>query len=116
MTLLGVPFDSAAARFGWGNLRDFANNLPQTSATWRSLHGEEASYASPLQQSAMLADVIDMLSGFAHMFAKAHGGKGQRPEPYPRPWRSDKQSIGSGAIPISEFDEWYYGGEQCQKA
>lgn len=116
MTLLGVPFEAAAVRFGWGNLRDFAKNLPQTSATWAAMHREEHSYISPLQRSAMLADAIDALSGLAYMFAKAHGGKGKKPEPYPRPWRDDKQTIGSGAIPIADFDEWYYGGEQWQKA
>ena len=48
------------------------------------------------------------LSGSA-TFAK-EGAK--EPPRYPRPWETgDKQRIGSGAIPISEFDKWYYGGD-----
>ena len=111
MTLLGMPFEKAAYSFGWGNMRDFARNLPQTSATYRALHEKESEFLSPLKHAAMIADVYDAISGFSHMFAKAHGGKGQRPDPYPRPWAKKGESFGSDPIPIADFNDWYYGGE-----
>ena len=111
MTLLGLTFEQAAYSLGWGNLRDFANNLPLTSATYRALHRESVEFGNPIRQSAMLADIYDLVSNFSFMFAKAHGGKGQRPKPYPRPGSDNGESIGSDPIPISEFNEWYYGGE-----
>lgn len=111
MTLLGMPFEKAAYSFGWGNLRDFAANLPQTSATYRAINGDLARFGSPIKQSAILADVYDAVNAFAFMFAKAHGGKGQRPKPYPRPGVDDGQKLGSDPIPIKDFNDWYYGGE-----
>lgn len=113
MAFLGMPFEQAAYSFGWGNLRDFALNLPNDSATYRALNRDLSQFSSQLNQSAMLADVFDALTAFAYMFAKAHGGKGQKPKPYPRPFESkdDGQRLGKDPIPISEFDKWYYGGE-----
>lgn len=111
MTLLGMPFEKAAYSFGWGNLRDFAGNLPQASATYRAINSDMARFGSPIKQSAILADVYDAVTALAYMFAKAHGGKGQKPKPYPRPGDKDTQRLGSDPIPISKFNEWYYGGE-----
>ena len=111
MTLLGVPFERAAAVFGWGNLYDFAKNLPQDSATFRALHGDESKFAEQVNQAAIMANLFDAVMMFAHIFAKAHGYKGKPPDKYPRPWANDKQKLGSDPIPVSEFDKWYYGGE-----
>lgn len=108
--MLGMPFELAAVSFGWGNLRDFSRNLPQTSATWRAQHKDEAWFISPLQIAEMLADLNDAVIAFAYVFAK--NAKGQKPPTYPRPWaKNDGDSIGSDPIPISEFNDWYYGGE-----
>lgn len=82
------------------------------SATLRALKPEETKFASRLQTNAILADVFDAIAAFAMMFAKAHGGKGKAPEPYPRPWaKQDVQKIGSDPIPIKDFNDWYYGGD-----
>lgn len=111
MTLLGMPFEQAAYSFGWGNLRDFANNLPSTSATYRALSKDTADFGNPIRQTAVLADIYDLIAAFSFMFAKAHGGKGQKPKPYPRPGVEDEDKIGSEPIPIKDFNEWYYGGD-----
>ena len=112
MTLLGMPFEKAAYSFGWGNLRDFASNLPTTSATYRALNKDIADYGNPIKQSGMIADLYDALTAFAYTFAKAHGGKGQKPKPYPRPTKADEENkFGKDPIPISEFNDWYYGGD-----
>ena len=110
MTLLHMSFEKAAVFFGWGNLLDFAMNLPQDSATWRSVHPEHAAFSSPIQQAEIIADIFDAVQSFAYMFARFCGGKPKQPKPYPRPWRVDGQQIGSGAIPIKDFNKWYYGG------
>lgn len=82
------------------------------SATYRALKPEETRFASRLQTNAILADVFDAIATFAALFAKAHGGKGKAPAPYPRPWaKADEQKIGSEPIPIKDFDNWYYGGD-----
>lgn len=108
---MGMPFEQAAVSFGWGNLFDFANNLPQGCATARALHPKEYQYASPIGNAAMIADVYDAVTAFAYMYAKANGGKAKRPEPYPRPWANKSKNLGSKPIPIKDFNEWYYGGE-----
>ena len=112
MTQLGMPFADAARAFGWGNLADFANNLPQQSATWRALYADESRFTTPLQQMATMADLYDAIAALTHLVAKAFGAKGRAPEPYPRPWKKGGgNSLGSDPIPISEYDEWYYGGD-----
>ena len=69
-------------------------------------------FASDLKRNAILADIFDAVTLFTYTFARAHGSKGRKPEPYPRPWASGyAQKIGSDPIPISEFDRWYYGGD-----
>ena len=110
--MLGMPFELAAVSFGWGNLRDFSRNLPQTSATWRTLHQDESWFITPMQVSEMLASLHDAVMAFAYAFSKAYGATGQKPPEFPRPWtKNDGESIGSEPIPISEFNDWYYGGE-----
>lgn len=110
--MLGMTFEQAVRSFGWGEVANFADHLPEDSATFRAQHKDAYLFSTHLQQSAMLADVIDSISAFAYMFGKAHGSKGRKPEPYPRPWMDgETQRIGSKPIPISEFNDWYYGGD-----
>ena len=113
MTLLGMPFECAAASFGWANLLTFVHHLPPTSAVYREYYGDASEFSSDLKQNAILADVFDAIQALTYTYAKAHGGKGKKPKPYPRPWRVDDgaQHIGSNPIPISEFNDWYYGGD-----
>ena len=107
-----MTFEQAAFSFGWGELINFSNHLPIDSATHRALKPDESKFSTDLQHSAILADIFDVVSGFAYAFSKAYGGKGQKPKQYPRPWANESaQKIGSKPIPISEFDAWYYGGD-----
>lgn len=62
----------------------------------------------------MIADLYDLVAAYAVMYARAHsGGRTIKNIPkYPRPWaEADSKRIGSGAIPVRDFDTWYYGGE-----
>lgn len=110
--MLGMTFEQAVRSFGWGELVNFSNHLPENSATFRAMHKDAYSFSTELHQSAMLADLIDGVAMLSYMLSKAYGGKGKKPKPYPRPWDNDNaEHIGSDPIPISEFDKWYYGGE-----
>lgn len=61
---------------------------------------------------ALLADLIDTVNGVG--IALAYKGTGKtmpKLDRYPRPWmHPEKLRFGGGAIPISDFDDWYYGG------
>ena len=91
-----MTFEQAVRSFGWADLAVFAKHVPETSATYRALHKEEYKFASDLQQSSMMADLYDAVQALLYMFAKAHGGKPQKPQPFPRPWTKDNtRRIGS---------------------
>ena len=113
MRTIGVPFESCHL-IGWHNAATMARWLraDEGSYTWRAEHPEEASYREGLQHSAQLADIYDLLCSFAVMFAQAHSkSKPKQPGRYPRPWEKNERKIGRGAIPVADFDDWYYGGE-----
>ena len=103
MERLGIPLERGSL-FGWSNVLNWARHLGQGSYVFAAKHKEEAAYMSQLHIAAQLADLYDMLNLFRYGFAKTH----RTPEPYPRPW-DGKQKIGRGAIPVSDFDKWYYG-------
>lgn len=112
MTILGMTFEQAAFSFGWVELVNFSNHLPYGSATYRALHPDEYRFSTDLQRSAILADISDELMAFMYAYSTRNGGKPKRPRPYPRPWADDgSQRIGKDPIPISEFNNWYYGGD-----
>lgn len=110
MTLLGVPWHLAPRVCGWADLATFAKHLPTGSATWRARHPELAPWTEPLALVNVGADVFNVIARFAHLYASAHS-KARRPapNPYPVPWAEDRAvRIGSGAIPVAEFEDWYY--------
>lgn len=109
-----MTFEQAADSFGWGELINFSQHLPSDSATYRAMHEDAARFASELQEAAILADIYDAISMFAYSFAKSNGYKGQKPKPYRRPWGESEEDkrFGSDPIPISDFYEWYYGGDR----
>lgn len=112
MRTAGIPLDSGHL-VGWHNVAALARFLrrDEGSYTWRAEHPKEAQFSGGLQRSAILADIYDMVASFAHMYASAHSHSRQRaPKRYPRPWEKGEKRIGKGAIPIKDFDKWYYGG------
>lgn len=118
MERLGVRFDEIPETIGWDAALVYVRHLARDtrSATFRALNPELAEFASAWRQSAILADIYDAIQAFNWSFVYAHTKKGavppQKPKPYPRPGADDGlQHIGKDAIPISDFDQWYYGGE-----
>lgn len=117
MTKLGVRLQDVPETIGWHAVYVFSQHLPEDSALFRSKYPEYAAMASPLQLASMMADIIDSIAWLKYDFDVAHSKDStliQKPKPFPSPWakereRESMQTIGKGAIPISQFDAWYYG-------
>ena len=115
MCRLGLRFEDSPA-IGWDCVINFVRHLDQTSAVFRAQHPEEFMFASSLKRAAILADIFDAIRAFEYTYVTSHLKKGAAPPPppkrYPRPGVDEGvQRIGKGAIPIAEFEEWYYGGD-----
>ena len=109
MERLGCTLARARLFYGWHSLAVWARHLPQDSATWRAKHPEEAAFASPYGMATIAADTFDALMSAMVNVVKANGANMRRPKPYPRPGTKDEtRHFGSGGIPVSEFDAWYY--------
>ena len=111
MTKLGVPWHQAPLVYGWAELANFVRHLPTDSATWRARHPELAPWADPIALVNVTADVFNAITALAHLYTSAHSkGRPQRPKPYPVPWaESQGLTLGHDAIPVADFDAWYYG-------
>ena len=75
-----------------------------TEITHDRLHGPDMidAIGDSLVTIIILADIFDV-------FVSANTKKGHKAKQYPRP--KQKRKIGSGAIPISEFWDWWNGGD-----
>ena len=84
-------------------LISFIKYLPPDSALNRDMNPKDefGVWHETVKTNAILADIFDLL-------ARVNSKKG-RAKPYPRPIK--KQSVGKGAIPISEFWDWWNGKE-----
>lgn len=66
-----------------------------------AVHGKEI----PSWSEQLLPMIYDALQAVAFILKR---GKGQRPKRLQRWWEKQKQQrLGSGAIPMSEFDSWW---------
>ena len=87
----------------------FIANLDIDSSLMRTIgEVDVAEWASNLKTNVLLADVFDAIAMFNFNFASANSKhKPQKPKPYPRPWVKNEDKIGKGAIPVSQFWEWW---------
>ena len=85
-------------------LISFINYLPPDSMlrTMMDPQSEFGEWYTTMKTNVILADLFDV-------FVRANTKKGRKAKEYPRP--KQKKKIGSGAIPISEFWDWWNGGE-----
>ena len=118
MTRTGMTLrDWEDGRLDGRSLYRFIVNLDYTSAFFKVRHPDSAKTAAWLDGSAacaLIAELIDAVRAGTNVLA--YRGTGKRPpklEPYPRPWRKDErvQHFGRDAIPVRDFDDWYYGGD-----
>lgn len=85
-------------------LLSFINYLPIDSVLRKEMdpQDEVGEWSTTMKTNTILADLFDV-------FVSANTRKGRKAKPYPRPKR--KRRIGKGAIPISEFWDWWNGGD-----
>ena len=85
-------------------LLSFINYLPPDAAVRVAMDpkNEFAGWYTQFKTNTILADIFDA-------FIAANTKKGKKPKEYPRPKKNKK--IGKGAIPISEFWDWWNGGD-----
>ena len=86
-------------------LISFINYLPPDAALRRAMNpdNETAEWNTTMKTNAILADIFDA-------FVAANTKKGTKPKAYPRP--KQKQTIGKGAIPVSQFWDWWHDKEK----
>lgn len=100
------------------SLARFVEGCGPESAFYRASHPDDKgsiAWYDGTAACALIAELIDTVRASAN--ALAYKGTGKRPprmEPYPRPWRKDTQArhFGRDPIPIRDFNDWYYGGEE----
>lgn len=99
---LSEYIDMGAA--GMVALLSFTNYLPRDSALRAAMdpRDEFAEWNTTRKTNEILADIWDVT-------VAANTQKGRKPKQYPRP--REKKHIGKGAIPMSEFWDWWNGGE-----
>jgi len=85
-------------------LLSFINYLPPDSQLRQAMdpQDEVGEWSTVKKTNIILADIFDV-------FVSANTKKGHKAKQYPRP--KQKCKIGSGAIPISEFWDWWNGGD-----
>ena len=98
---LSEYIDMGAA--GMVALLSFINYLPMDSQLRQAMdpQDEVGEWSTTKKTNMILADLFDV-------FVSAHTKKGHKAKQYPRP--KQKRKIGSDAIPISEFWDWWNGG------
>ena len=99
---LSEYIDMGAA--GMVALLSFINYLPMDSQLRQAMdpQDEVGEWSTTKKTNMILADLFDV-------FVSANTKKGHKAKQYPRP--KQKRKIGSGAIPISEFGDWWNGGD-----
>ena len=118
MTRAGAKLSDVPSRVPWTALRSFATHLDASSALVSEMRPELAGWNGTKLVPAILADIYDAIGLLRYDFECANMPKKRarpkKPKPYPRPGAreaSDGTRIGSGAIPVGKFDEWWEGGE-----
>lgn len=86
-------------------LVSFVKNLPPDSALNRDMNPKDefGPWYTAIQTNKILADLFDV-------FVAANTKKGRKAREYPRPRK--RQGYGRGAIPISEFWDWWNSKEE----
>ena len=99
---LSEYIDMGAA--GMVALLSFINYLPMDSQLRQTMDpkDEVGEWSTVKKTNIILADLFDV-------FVAANTKKGRKAKQYPRP--KQKHKIGSGAVPISEFWDWWNGGD-----
>lgn len=110
---VGWTFDDVPRRLSYPALFAFLAHLPTTSAYVRMKNPDTASWMDGSLVANLLAELGHRLDILAWQ-QTADGQKNRkRPQPWPRPWVKDKNKdrIGAGPIPASEWETFWDGGK-----
>lgn len=109
MTRLHIRLRDFGRTYGWDGLATFVSHLGPDSATYRSQYPEQSGWT---RADMMLADVFDELERLRYSIdAKLAKSRPPKPVRYPRPWEKAKYHYGAGAIPVSDFWDWWAEGD-----
>ena len=84
--------------------------LGPDSMVWREMNAgdETPGWTTTVSTNAILADIYDAIAALGANYVRVHSKAKPYPKPYPRPnEKPDGKTVGSGAIPVSEFDSWW---------
>lgn len=112
--MTGHNLQDVGGALPWGALLHFILNVPRTSALSRELNPttDEERWASGHATAALLADIYDLLNQLNTNLC-SQGRRAPHVKPYPRPWiHKGEKRIGRGAIPISDFEDWWTGNRK----
>lgn len=107
MERFGVRLRDVGRTFGWSAVPVILRHLPPDSATVRKAKPDQGGWT---RQDAMTADLIDAVRWLQWTVVSAFSkSKPREPVPYPRPWDTSTRRVGSGAVPVSDFWDWWDG-------
>lgn len=95
--------DLGTERLSWRHLLVMVEQSPRGSALARAVHGEAATWGPLEYLMAIAVDAIQWGNW------QRGGGKGPKPNPMPRPVKTDDRTVktfGSAPLPIDELDAW----------
>lgn len=114
MSASGMTLDRLGLDLTMRALGNFIGMVGRGSRTYASAHPDEArdlEWERVEMVPQLLAAAVDEIRGLAWQHAQTHSKRNlsrYRPKPIPRPGVDDGSvRIGDGAIPVSEFDEWW---------
>lgn len=92
-------------------LAAFVRHLPAESATMAAL-SPDCGWSRTDMLLARICEGIEMLTWLEACKGQKRSKRPPKPKRIPRPGvKPDEKRIGRDPIPISDFEEWYYGGE-----
>lgn len=99
----------------WRDIRDVVRYLDASSALVSEMRPDEAGWQGGEKVPMLLAHIADLLAALSYGYVITHIKKGtkkpQPPEQIPRPGVAPKKGtdkhLGSGAIPVADFDSWW---------
>lgn len=101
--------DAGTPEFTWRDLLDVVQHLPDSSAVYRAVHGDEEAEWGLLEH--LVAGAADSLAWLVWAKTEDAAKKRNRPKPIPRPGFEDEsvKKIGKSALPVGEMVEWLGG-------
>lgn len=91
----------------WATMYNFVTHLDEHSAFAKQVSPDAVEWGSITKTNFILADIFDILSAINYNIRKMVGGNNiQKPKPYKRPGKDNKQKFGKGAIPVKDIRDW----------